>query len=336
MSNDTRRESEEDFGLPVGATFEPSGDREEPFDLAKPHVMTVLGPVTPAALGVTLVHERLIQRPPLAAHGDQDNILDDPHATLAEVEDFHAAGGGAVVDSSRGAEGRDIQALLWIAARAPAHIIASTGLQLQAENHPSPSTQELSSFLSGEICQGIDGTTARAGVIQFTVPEQAANNPGVAVAQATAEAQQATGALIAVDGSGAVQTRQAVSMLRALDVDPGRLLITGLDSSLSNDHLKGLLDTGVFVSFADVDNDERLSDRICWCVQHGFAEQLLISPHLTKRSQQRAYGGQPGWVFVLERFTLVLMNTGLDATTIRGLLVDNPRRALTIAKEPPA
>ena len=67
-------------------------------------------------------------------------------------------------------------------------------------------------------------------------------------------------------------------------------------------------------------------------VDAGNGDHLLLSGDLARKSYLRAYGGGPGWAYLLERFTLLLMEAGLDAPTVRRLLVDNPDRALTIRR----
>lgn len=98
-------------------------DAAEAFDLSRPHVGTLLGPIEPAALGLTVIVRTLLP-------ADHERRGDELVATLAALEDFYAVGGRTVVDL--GARGEDREALRWVAARAPVHILAP-GLSAQAE-----------------------------------------------------------------------------------------------------------------------------------------------------------------------------------------------------------
>jgi phosphotriesterase-related protein len=112
---------------------------------------------------------------------------------------------------------------------------------------------------------------------------------------------------------------------------------------LDDAFIQRVLETGSLVSFqvaqhgkVDADAGERLARQINDYFRLGYGAQVLISPNFDRRSLLRAYGGAPGWVYLLERFPLILMEAGLDASMVRQLLVDNPQRALTIQRETPA
>lgn len=73
-----------DFGLEEGERFEPL-DEDEELDLSQPHVMTVLGPIDPGALGFTLHHEHVFNFVNPLAVDDPDQILDEPAASLTDL-----------------------------------------------------------------------------------------------------------------------------------------------------------------------------------------------------------------------------------------------------------
>ncbi len=115
------------------------------------------------------------------------------------------------------------------------------------------------------------------------------------------------------------------------------MIVGHLDRRLDEAYLRRVLETGAFVSFDQVSKtaygrDEPKASMLKTLVDAGHAGQLLVSQDLARRSLLRAYGGGPGWVYLLERFALLLMEAGLDAMTVRQLLVDNPARALTIRR----
>lgn len=322
----------------VGAGEEDDLDRrlaaeEEPFDLKQPHVMTTLGPIAPAALGPTLAAERVS---PVSA-GPGDDPPDDPRATLAELEDFFAAGGRAVLDATTADRGRDVVALRWIAARAPVHLIAVTGVADPPDpgREPTTHTEHLAAAFAGELTEGIAGTPTRAGAIMVGTRDDLIAE-GVAL-RAAALAHGSTGApiLLRPDRPGSVPA--ALAMLRREGVEARRVVVRGFAGRPEGHELEAILATGAFLAI------DRLAANGAWpaveqaasiraLVAAGQGDRLLLSPGLRRRSSLRAYGGEPGWVWLLERFALTLMETGLDATTVRRLLVDNPARALTIGR----
>ena len=138
-------------------------------DLSQAHigsgqVMTVAGPIAAAALGVTLMHEHLLndcrcwwnkpkdpQRSRLACEPVHPGILgelrmdpfvnisnctlDDERLAIAELADVVALGGRTVVDPTCQGIGRDPRALLRISQSTGLNIVMGGGFYLQA-SHP--------------------------------------------------------------------------------------------------------------------------------------------------------------------------------------------------------
>lgn len=322
----------------VGAGEEDDLDRrlaaeEEPFDLRRPHVMTALGPIEPAALGPTLAAERVGSTTPAPA-GD-DGPPADRDATLAELEDLYAAGGRALLDPTTADEGRDVGALRWLAARAPVHLLAVTGVARPAGSTAADpdAVARLAATFVRELTEGIDGGPTRAGAIVVGAEDAAASD---GVLRAAARAHRSTGAPLLLRTSHPAAARAALATLRTDGVDPAVVVVGGGGRPNEAD-LAPLLAAGVSVVF------DRLAADPAWpasaqaatiraLAAAGYGDRLLLSPGLDHRSL-RAAGGEPGWVWLLERFALTLMETGLDAPTVRRLLVDNPTRALTIDRD---
>src|SRR2546425_1007032 len=85
-------------------------------------VMTVLGPVAPEELGVTMMHEHiLIQLRTL------DGILNDVDLAIDELRHYREAGGRTLVDVTSIGLGRDVAALVRTARETGLYVIAPTG-----------------------------------------------------------------------------------------------------------------------------------------------------------------------------------------------------------------
>jgi phosphotriesterase-related protein len=320
----------------VGAGEEDDLDRrlaaeEEPFDLRRPHVMTALGPIEPAALGPTLAAERVSSPAPEQAASDEPP--DDRHRTLAELEDLYAAGGRALLDPTAD-DGRDVGALRWLAARAPVHLLAVAGVTdrtAPTEGGPG-AVARLAATFTRELTEGIGGTPTRAGAILVGWKEAAAR--GVAL-HAAARAHAASGAPLLLRTPRPAAASAALAELRGEGVEPARVTVGGFVGRPDEADLTALVAGGVSLAF------DRLAANADWpaaaqattlraLVAAGYGDRLLLSPGLDRRSSLRAYRGEPGWVWLPERFALTLMEAGLDAPAVRRLLVDNPARALTI------
>jgi len=327
-----------DYGLAPGETFEPVEEPGEPFDLARPHVMTVLGPIEPAALGVTLTHEHLLANP--VAANDPDLVLDDRHAALAELDDFYAAGGRAVVEMSPIDYGRDIRGLRWIAERAMVHIVAVTGHHKALFAAPyvaGRDVDEVAREIVRELVEGVAGTGVRAGAIKAGTSLDTITSEEEIALRAAARAHLATGAPITTHTEQGTMAHEQLAILREEGVDPARVILGHLERRLEEDLLRSVLETGAFVAFDQISKtrygtDEARAAMVKRLVGGGYAGQLLLSGDLARKSALRSYGGEPGLAGLLERFPLTLMEAGVDAPTIRRLLVENPARALAIRR----
>jgi hypothetical protein len=105
-----------DFGLDPGESFEPEdAGEEEDFDLSRPHVMTLLGPIDPDELGFTLFISGKVRT----------LWRDDPGSAVADLEMAHYAGLRAVTMLLDRRDSDEEIGLLWIARRSPVHLVVA-------------------------------------------------------------------------------------------------------------------------------------------------------------------------------------------------------------------
>jgi phosphotriesterase-related protein len=161
--------------------------------------MTVLGPIEPERVGVTLMHEHvfcdlrdttflppeepeykkyefepvdvsflwLLRRRPFSLCRDNCVLADEDTAT-AELQQFADEGGTTLVDCTMPGIGRDPEAVARVARATGLHIVQGTGAYVERAHPPwveSESVDELAARFAGEITDGIDGTGIRAGII---------------------------------------------------------------------------------------------------------------------------------------------------------------------------
>lgn len=329
-----------DYGLAPGESFEPVDDEDESFDLSRPHVMTVLGPIDPGALGFCLHHEHVICKPMDVGASDPDLLLDDPSVAAAELEAFHAAGGRAIVDMSPGDYGRDLNDITWVAQHSPVHLIVVTGHH--KDRHAAPvvgdeTIDQIAARNIRELREGIDGTGVRAGVIKAGTSLNEITAVEERVLRAAARAHLATGAPISTHTDRGTMALEQIAILAGEGVDPRHVVIGHLDFALDEAYLRSILETGAFVSFDQWSKvkyapDEQRAAMVATLVHAGFADQLLVSGDLARKSYWLGYGGGPGFIYFLDRVPLLLMDAGLDAPTVRRIFVDNPARALSIQR----
>ena len=160
------------------------------------YIRTVLGPIAPEDLGITLGHEHLLidlrglwdNPPPERAHlieqeptlenlgelirnpyDSRPNLLiDDPELTVAELRRYRDAGGQALIDMTTVGIKPDPQRLCAIAQATEVHVVAGCGYYRQpllTETLHDRSTEEIADDLLLWLNEGMYGTTIRAGLM---------------------------------------------------------------------------------------------------------------------------------------------------------------------------
>lgn len=162
-------------------------------------VETVLGPVAVERLGLTLMHEHLFL-------GDWNARIADPKRFPMEkamemivpvVQNAFNAGVRTLVDVTPYNMGRDIDILKIAAEQTGMNIIAASGIFMD-ESPLIRVTDEayLTRFLEREICEGVQGTAIRCGVIKCGTGEAGLTKNNQKLLRACGKAQKLTGAPI--------------------------------------------------------------------------------------------------------------------------------------------
>lgn len=270
-----------------------------PVDLARPHVMTVLGPIDPGALGITLLLRSGAAGRPM---GD-----DARFALLADLEDFYAVGGRAVLDVGIDGPERN-EALRWVAARAPVHLVARSGVPWEGADGARVGISVLDINRTDDVATEALGDSLRGGDWPLlVVGEAAAVVAGVGAAIGRGKSRRrVVGYPVAAAGAGLVEARRVLATGAVLAVEADGAATTA----------EGWGET---------------AERIAGLVGEGFGDRLLLGV----ASPPGAAGVRtvPLLSALLERLPVALMAAGLDALAVRRLLVENPAAVLTIDED---
>jgi len=247
--------------------------------MAAPHVMTVLGPVEPAALGSVLMHEHLLcDLTPLArrASGEPEveitlenafdvnyrpgehvgnHRLQDLDRATREVALFRDDGGGTIVEMTIGGIEPDLDGLATIATATGVHIVAGAGWYtepyLDAETL-ALSVEALAETMVQELTEGARGTAVRCGIIGEIGCSWPLTPFERRSLQAGARAQRATGASITVHpGRHPQAPHEILDILAAAGADPARVIIDHMDRTYEGEDAEviGLARRGCVVEY---------------------------------------------------------------------------------------
>lgn len=334
-----------DYGLDEGESFEPDDleDIEEvPTD--QPHVMTVLGPILPGDLGVTLPHVHLLCDPLREGPPDNDNVLDRVDLMLEEIAAFVSFNGRSLVDCSTRDYGRNAPGLLQIASYAPVNIIAVTGRHKHEHAQHAPHAGDadaLTAEFVADLTAGMDDTNAMAGVIKVAGSlDHLTSDERVAV-EAGGRAQMATGRPITTHLEQGTGADEIMELLSEQGVRPDRVILGHVDNGAPADidAIEELAKSGAFVQIDQIGKVRVRDDAgrialLLRLLEHGLEDHILLSLDYARKHLFPAYGGAPGLTFLQERFLLEFLHAGGTAELARKMLVDNPARALVTI--PPA
>lgn len=246
-------------------------------------VQTVLGPINPDDLGVTMTHEHILGSfdgvfpVPVEAsyrgryeapfsievlgwihHGrwsNRDNAgLDDIPIQIEEVELYKQFGGSALVDATNIGIGRDPIGLTRVSRATGVHIIMGSSFYV-GSRHPvdmNERTEEsLAEQIVGDVWNGVGRTGVRSGVLGEVGCSFPLHPNERKVLRATARAQRLTGAPILIHpGRDQSCPAEIMEILREAGGDLTRVIVGHLDRTLFDRRLiKQLAETGCFLEY---------------------------------------------------------------------------------------
>lgn len=247
---------------------------------ATPLAMTVTGPVDPATLGVTLMHEHVWMdtTPVLAVHGyaagadgpfdlaraaearwnpgsHPDNYrLTDERVAVDELAHVAAAGGSTVVDVTPIGLGRDPRALAAIARRTGLRIVMGGGYYL-GPVHPSGLAERSEAAIADGMIEewrsGVDGSDIRPGIIGELGTSDPPLPEELRVLRAAAVASRATGLALSVHLHPWGRTGELVAdTLLEAGADPARIILGHLTTAHDDGpYLRRLATRGTALAF---------------------------------------------------------------------------------------
>jgi len=298
-------------------------------------VNTVLGPISPDDLGVTLTHEHIFIDLRFDGTG-VDGVLDDVDLAIDELRRFKDAGGGAVVDVTNKYLGRNGAGLMRVARETGLHIVASTGYYrtIYYPPHVNELTiNKLADVMVDELARGIDGTDATAGIIgELATQRDFITPPEERVFRAAARAHKKTGAPLSTHTWLETLAQDQLDLFEDEGVDLSHVIIGHMGDLSHLDNVHAVLARGANVQFDHVGMEHFQRDRqrvknVCQLVQEGFAGRLLLSHDVCYKHLLHWYDG-PGYDHMLTSFVPALRAAGVSEDAITTMLIDNPRRLL--------
>jgi phosphotriesterase-related protein len=356
-------------------------------------VMTVRGPIAPEELGFTSLHEHILcdlaacyrdrfqpgntplpDRPLVLENRaslrhamilSSDNLrLDDEEVMTAEVGDFRAAGGMAIVET--GSPGirtdKDVLAFVRISERTGVHIIACTGLYAEdswPERFRGLTFEDYAAYLREEIANGIGDSGVLPGQIKvaYEGPSESADAYTRAAALVSRESGLSLQVHVGLLRSNEDMRETFLPLLYSSECVPERTLICHVENWLGRlpiDQLvadprsipldlslhKEVLDRGFNVCFTCIGAEwdlegMGLAHRPDWfylaglaaLIKQGYADQICLGHDVFTKMNTRRGGGE-GYTRIQRFVVPTLRRSGVSDEDIEKITVENPARLL--------
>jgi phosphotriesterase-related protein len=308
-------------------------------------IRTVLGDIEAGQLGVCYAHEHIIIDDNVATMRFPDFRLTSVENAIAELKQFHAGGGRAMVDSMPCDAGRNVMKLAEISRAAGVHILCPTGIHLAKyydDGHWSHrySVDQLAGLFIADIEDGIDRhdysgplverTAHRAGLIKIATGGEEITARGRRIFEAASIAHGRTGAPILThveEGSGALQQ---VELLTSHGVDLSKVVLSHTDRKPDLSYHRDILQSGVCVEYDSAFRWKTEANPTLDLLSEligEFPSQIMLGMDAARPSYWKSYGGSPGLSFLLNEFTREMIARGIGEGHWKRIFIANPASA---------
>jgi phosphotriesterase-related protein len=275
--------------------------------------------------------------------------LRDRSVAAREAGWFAEAGGGAIVEVTTGGMAPDPEGLAAIARASGVHVVMGAGFYtepyLDAETL-ALSAETLADLMVAQVEEGAWGTDIRCGIIGEIGCSWPLADFERRSLQAAARAQLRTGAAVTIHpGRDPQAPHEILDILAEAGADLSRVVIGHMDRTYFDDgevvalarrgcvveyDFFGIETSNYWMGVADLPTDWMRIRCIRRLFEAGLGERVVVSHDICTRSRLRSNGGH-GYAHLLRNVVPLMKERGFGDDEIATLLVETPRRLLTIA-----
>ena len=304
-----------------------------------PHVMTVTGPMPPAGLGLTLVHEHVMVDFIGADRVSRDRYEADEvvNVALPHLQKARELGCRTLVECTPAYLGRDPLLLKRLSEASRLRILTNTGYYGAAGGKFLPrharteTAEQLAQRWVREARDGIDGTGIRPGILKIGVDGAPLPEINRKLVEAAALTHRATGLTIHQHTGSGAAALEALDLLRSHGVAGEAFVWVHAQSEHDATQHREATRRGAWVEFDGIapDTVERHVELVRGMKNAGLLGRVLVS-----HDAGWYHVGEPnGGTFrpfdtLFTRFLPALREAGFTPEEVRQLLVSNPRAAL--------
>jgi phosphotriesterase-related protein len=320
-------------------------------------INTVLGPIAPEKLGLTLAHEHILagycgwECDALSRPYDREKIV---KICVKMAEPVKQYGVKSIVDATPIDLGRDVEVMKEVSDKLGVNIICSTGMYTEelgrwayfkqrSHNRIGDPEVELYETYLKELTKGIGTTGVKAGVIKVATGLNKISDCEMASLKAAARAQKETGVPIITHTEAGTMGPQQIDVLISEGADPKKIMCGHMCGNGSIEYHLAVLGKGVNVSFDRFGIEMIMPDAVrtatlIGLLGLGYADRILLSHDFIGCGTGRG-GSMPeedrkmlaNWSYthIFRNIIPALKRAGITDDQINTMTVENPRRLLS-------
>ena len=305
--------------------------------------MTVLGPIKPSDMGVTLPHEHVlvdfIGWKETGKH--RWNIDEVCPVVLPHLAQLKQLGCKTLVECTPKYIGRDPVLLKRLSKESGLNILTNTGLYAAAGEKFVPdyareqSAELLAKGWTKEFEDGIDGTGVKPGFIKIGVKNGPLNEIDQKLMRTACLTHKKTGLTIACHSGGNGAIADEMHILKEEGIRGDALVWVHAQNEQDDDLLKQAIKFGVWVSFDKVNHNSIGKDaaRIIQYKKQGALPNLLLSHDAGWFSPGQENGGDfRPFDAIFTALSSALKKQGFTDSEFMRITTTNPQKAFTIQK----
>lgn len=286
-------------------------------------------------MSYTLMHEH-IYLDLSKVKQNPDCLLDSFDLMVAEFKALKQKGVSRIVDVTNMGIGRNIAYVERIQQQSGVEIVSATGCYKEPflpEWFYLENIEQIAQRFIDEIEIGIEGSPRKAQIIgEVGSGFDDINEQEQKLLRSAALASLATGKWITTHTSLGRFGEEQLDLFAEMGLSAEKVIIGHTDLAGDQDYLFRLLDRGAMVEFDTIgklnyQSDEVRADLFSQAVLQGYAEQLLLSVDITRKSHLKANGGI-GYAYLFDVFLPMLQQRGVTSSQLKVILQDNPNRIL--------
>lgn len=304
-------------------------------------VNTVLGPIAPSSLGVTLCHEHIFVGSTDLSKAFGDRWYDKEKLVDIAVKQLSFArekfGLSTMIDGTPPDLGRDIDLLVKVSRLSGVNIIASTGFYYDDRCYiKNKSPEFLADFFINECRFGSENTYKTSTPVLPGMLKCATGVSGITPINATylktmAIVQRKTSLPLFVHCSHSVKTAPAqLDLLLESGADASKIIIGHTSDSDDIEYLTSILERGVYIGFDRLYGFDSQAETLIKLLDLGYGDKILLSRdgdvHFDFSSggfEESLSRSENKFTAVLDKFLTMLRQCGICEDLIRKMLIDN-------------